>query len=249
MITVELDPVADGHSTERHEELAAVTKGLIDLFNGCRLPTTWAVSDPAFSAATSLVMRSPVAHEIAILGDPSWLGPTAGRTRFARELERRVMKSRSLGIHVKSLVSRAESLQRHIDLVVKNGITAVARARAADVADHPRPMVPKAIHYGVWELPASLMFPHQAAGIFGNWRLKRHLRRAVHEAATFHLIIDAAAVAEDGSRAKTRLARVAKRLAELQKRGLARIETLGASAARLAEVPPAAPQRSILRAA
>jgi hypothetical protein len=247
VITLELDPVADGHTIERHRELEAVTKRLVDLFTACRLPATWAVSDPAFSAATSLVLQSPVAHEIAILGDPSWLGPTAGRTRFARELERRVMKSRSMGIRVTSLVPRGESIQRHIDLVVKNGITAVTGM--ANAAPSMRPVIPQALHYGVWQLAGSIAFPQQAAGFLSTWRLGRRLRRAAHEAALFHLIIDVRALAEEGARIEKRLTRVARHLAELQKRGLARVEPLGATAARLAEVPAASPQRSILRAA
>jgi hypothetical protein len=220
---------------------------LIELFSSCQLATTWAVSDPAFSAATSLVMRSTVSHEMAILGDPSWLGPTAGRTRFARELERRVVKSRSMGIAVTSLVPRAKGIQRHIDLIVKHGIIAVAGD--VDPSRPAHPVLPNALHYGVWELPASLTVPQQATGIFDTWRLKRRISRAAHEAATFHLTIDAPALVEEGSRAEARLVRVARHLSELQKRGLARIETLGATARRLADVPAASPQRSILHAA
>src|SRR5688572_29258321 len=85
LITVQLDPIADGSGLEHKKELAGVTKQLIDLMDIHGMPATWAVSDPAHSAATSRILRSAVPHELAILGDANWLGQEAGRTRFARE--------------------------------------------------------------------------------------------------------------------------------------------------------------------
>jgi hypothetical protein len=64
-----LDPVADGHVEGSEQELAKITRNLIDLTDGQSLPATWAVCDPAYSAATPLILRSPVDHELAILGD------------------------------------------------------------------------------------------------------------------------------------------------------------------------------------
>src|SRR3954451_2157790 len=52
LITVQLDSAATGRQLERHQELAGVTRRLISLADSERLPVTWAVSDPAHSAAT-----------------------------------------------------------------------------------------------------------------------------------------------------------------------------------------------------
>src|SRR5882757_6958700 len=110
LITVQLDSAATGHKLERHQELAGVTRRLISLADSERLPVTWAVSDPAHSAATSLILQSAVEHEIAILGDANWVGATAGRTRFARELIRRLAQARATGLEVTSLVPHVASI-------------------------------------------------------------------------------------------------------------------------------------------
>src|SRR4051812_45889318 len=146
LLTIQLDSVDTGRSIERHHGIADVAKRLIALADSQRLPVTWAVSDPAHSAATSLIMRSAVEHELAILGDENWVGPTAGRTRFARELIRRLTQARSTGLEITSLVPRVASVDTHIDLVVKQHITAVAGVELASARQHST--APRALHYG-----------------------------------------------------------------------------------------------------
>src|SRR5262245_55987289 len=248
LVTVELDPIADSHSMERHRGLADLTKRLVECFDIHRLPATWAVNDPAHSAATSLVIRSGVQHELAILGDPNWLGPTAGRTRFARELARRVTQARATGINVCSLVPRVESVKRHIDLVIKQQITAIAGVELFPTAS-PFP-APHALHYGVWEIPVAVRLPRRSLWMFeGGWSALRKVRRASRDKATFHLSIDAAALEQAGHRAQKSVAWLAGKIAKLRDRGLIRIETLGTAAARLADLPSVTPQRSILHRA
>src|SRR3954463_5642260 len=148
LITVQLDSAATGRQLERHQELAAVTRRLISLADSERLPVTWALSDPAHSAATSLIIQSPVEHEMAIRADINWVGATAGRTRFARELVRRLAQARAAGLEVTSLVPHVAPIENHIDLVVKQHITAVARYESPDA--RVRLLSPRALHYGVW---------------------------------------------------------------------------------------------------
>jgi hypothetical protein len=248
ILTVQLDSVATGTSMQRHQDLAGVTRRLIAIADAQRLPVTWSVSDPAHSAATSLIVRSAVDHELAILGDANWVGPTAGRTRFARELVRRVTQARGTGLEVSSLVPHVASIEKHIDLVVKHGITAVAGCEAPE-SNRQLPS-PRALHYGVWELPVTEILPLQSKRIFGRkWATWNRIRRAAREAGTFHVMIDAPAVAESGRSAEKMIAWLAKRVALLRDRGLVRVETLRSMAARLSDVPAVRPQRSILRAA
>jgi hypothetical protein len=249
LVTIELDPIADSHATERHRGLAVLTKRLVECFDSHRLPATWAVNDPAHSAATSLLMRSAVPHELAILGDPNWLGSTAGRTRFARELARRVSQARASGINVRSLVPRVESVQRHIDLVVKQQLTAVAGIRLPSQATFPWP-VPHVLHYGVWEIPVCDRLPRRSLWFFeGGWSVRRKIGRAARDAATFHFTIDAPLLEQEGRRAENSLVSLLGRIAKLRDRGLIQVETLASAAARLADRPTVIPQRSILRAA
>jgi hypothetical protein len=213
-----------------------------------RLPTTWAVNDPAHSAATPLVMRSTAGHELAILGDSYWVGPTAGRTRFARELARRTLQARTAGLEVTSLVPRVATIERHMDLIVKHQISAISGM--PDPHAGRRLPLPRAMHYGVWELPATATLP-ATAGWFARrgWPTWRRIRRAARDAAMFHLLIDAPSIAQKGQRAEATVARLMRRIADIRDRGLLHVETLGAAACRLATVPVARPQQSILRRA
>jgi hypothetical protein len=247
-VTVQLDPATDRRSSEGLQELAAVTRNLIGLMDSHRLPTTWAVSDPAHSAATALVLRSAVHHELAILGDAYWLGPTAGRTRFARELARRVLQARTAGIEATSLVPRVASIERHIDLIVKQRITAISGV--PEPQSDRQLAIPRALHYGVWELPVTANLPTKASWLSsGGWAMWRRIRRATQEAETFHLSIDAPAIAQEGRRAEKTVAWLMRCVADLRDRGLLQVETLRGASSRLASVPAASPQQSILRRA
>jgi hypothetical protein len=248
LCTIQLDPIADQRNTEDQNELAGVVRRLIGLMDLHRLPTTWAVSDPAHSAATTFVSRSAVEHELAILGDSYWVGPTAGRTRFARELARRAMQARTTGLEVASLVPRVATIERHIDLIVKQRISAICGVAVPQAGRHlPSP---RALHYGVWELPVTGKLPTKSSWLFrGGWSTWRRILRAAREAATFHLLIDVPAIAEDGHRAEATVAWLIRRVAKLRDRGLVEVQTLRAAANRLASVPAPTPQHSILRRA
>jgi len=249
LITVELDPVANGHSVERHRGLAAITSRLAEVLQAHRLPATWAVGDPAHSAATSTVLVSEVPHEMAVLGDPSWLGPTAGRTRFARELARRITQARKANIPLSALVPRVASVQEDIDLVVKQGIQAVAGVGQPTGRRFQLPPT-RALHYGVWEMPVSAKLPAASSWLVSGGRaLLRQIRRAARDSAMFQLVIDAPTIEALDPKAEKTIAWLMARVAQLRDRGMLRVETLGAAAARLSDVPARSPQQSILRQA
>jgi hypothetical protein len=248
LITVQLDSPAIGRQLERHQQLAGVTRRLISLADAERLPVTWAASDPAHSAATSQILQSPIDHEMAILGDETWVGATAGRTRFARELKRRLAQARATGLQVTSLVPHAQSIENQIDLVVKHQITAVAGLETSESGRQA--LSPRTLHYGVWEVPTSEYLPLRSSRLFdGKRSLWRRVRRTISDAGTFHLIVDAPAVAESGHSTEKTIAWLAKRIALLRDRGMIHVETLRSLSARLSNVPAVRPQRSILRAA
>jgi hypothetical protein len=249
LVTVQLDPVADAHTTQQNYELADITRQLIEIMDTHRLPATWAVSDPAHSAATPHILRSEVAHELAILGDANWIGPLAGRTRFARELSRRIAQARSAGIGVHSLVPRVASIEPHIDLVVKQHITAVAGVEIQPPSTR-QITTPRALHYGVWELPVACYLPRPTTWFSsGKWSIWRCIRRASRDAATYHLLIDAPSICNEGRRARNTVTWLMRRVANLRDRGMVGVETLHKAAARWAAVPGAKPQQSILRRA
>jgi hypothetical protein len=163
-------------------------------------------------------------------------------------LARRVSQARAAGIQARTLVPRVESVKRHIDLVIKQQITAVAGIDPPQVAT-PWP-VPRALHYGVWELPVADRLPRRSLWFFqGGRSVLRNIRRAARDAAPFHVAIDGPALEAEGKSAKNSVAWLVKRVANLRDRGVVRVATLGSVAAQLADLPTVLPQRSILRAA
>ncbi len=249
-LTVEAEPIDVDRNLDRHRGLAEVTEQLFEMFNRHRLPATWAVGDPAHSAAAGLVAASETKHGLALLGDRYWIGKTAGRTRFARELARRVSQARTAGIEAVTLLPRVAPVAEHIDLVVKHGIRAVVET--TDHADSRRETTtaPRALHYGVWEFSTTERLPLRSSWLpGGGWKLFRKIRRAAREAATIHVVIDASAVEVAGRSASNAIERLMRRVAKLRDRGLVQVETLGTAATRLSDLPVATPQRSILRRA
>lgn len=243
--TVEAEPTDIDHNLARNRGLTAVTEKLFEMFSRHRQVATWAVGDPAHSAVAKLVAKSKSPHALALLGDQFWVGQTAGRTRFARELARRLSQARAAGIEAVTLVPRVASVAEHIDLVVKHEIHAVVATTNEATTGAPR-----AVHYGVWEFSVRARLPERRSWFPGSgWKLARSIQRAARQAATVHLVIDAAAVEEAGDSAANSVERLLRKTEKLQDRGLVRVETLSAAAARLSDRPAAVPQRSILRAA
>ncbi len=248
-LTVEAEPTDIDRNLERHRGLAQVTEQLFAMFNRHRLPATWAVGDPAHSAAAALVAASEIKHGLALLGDRYWIGKTAGRTRFARELARRVSQARTAGIETVTLVPRVAPVTEHIDLVVKQGIRAVVET-SDGIPNRQATAVPRALHYGVWEFSATQRLPLRSAWLPGRTRrLFQSIRRAANDAATVHLLIDASALEEVGQSATNSIEWLLCRVATLRDRGLVKVETVGAAAARISDLPAATPQQSILRRA
>ena len=121
--------------------LEELTGRLLALFGRFEMPATWAVADPAISAARGRV-AAHACHELALLGDPSWVGREAGRARFARELERRTKRARNEGLPIHTLVLKTVLPIDHCDLVIKEGIVAARHASAVHMAGSPRRLQP-----------------------------------------------------------------------------------------------------------
>jgi len=248
-LTVEAEPTDIDRNLDRHRGLASVTEQLFEILNRHKLPATWAVGDPANSAVATLVAGSETRHGLAVLGDRYWIGKTAGRTRFARELARRVTQARRAGIDLVTLVPRVAPVAEHIDLVVKNGIQAVVFTQEQAGKRHAG-AGPRALHYGVWEFSATSRLPLRSSWLpGGSWRLSRNLRRAGKDASTVHLLLDVSAIEVAGRSATQSVEWLMRRVARLRNRGLLEVETLGTAAARLSELPTTTPQQSILRKA
>ena len=249
-VSVDLEPAAGQASVEHGRRLDETTDWLITTFGRLGIPATWAVADPAHSAATERLLTAELGHELAVLGDASWAGRQAGRSRFAQELARRVLGSRAAGIEVTSLVPRDVGVGEHVDLLLKHGLTAVRGDVALSLSRQP--LQPHALRFGLWEVPGSVRLPAQQTwlgGAGGGIAIRRAIRHAARQRLTFHLVIDAWRLAAGKDQNRQTVDRTLRLVRQLRERQLLRPETLADLAARLSHVPRSQPARSILRPA
>jgi hypothetical protein len=248
-ISIDLELDTQRRGIDQQRALEDITGRLIQMLGKYNFPATWAVADPAVSAATERLMAAKV-HEIAILGDRSWVGREAGRSRFAREIARRVTRGRAAGMEISTLVVREADPAEHLDIVVKQGLnvvrTATHDARSRGVKQ------PQPLRFGLWEMPVSLQLPgasRWAPGGGSLWIAKRRIGQSAQAPAVFHLVVDSLAMAAKGSAAQGVLDKVLRHAAHFQSRNLLTVATLAATAAQLSGERRATSARSILRPA
>src|SRR5262245_963733 len=82
ILSIDLELDLAHHEPSEQRRLDEVRRRLVDFTQLHRLPATWAVADPTLSAATESVLAARAGHEIAVLGEPAWLGRGCGRLRL-----------------------------------------------------------------------------------------------------------------------------------------------------------------------
>ena len=224
--------------------LASMADLLIETLRDFDLAATWAVADPAVSAATAVIRAADAAHDVAVLGDHTWIGPQAGRTRFARELSRRVLAAEAALIDVSTLVVRETVLSDHLDLLVKYGITAVRDTRTMRLNV---PYGAEPVRYGVWRMGATHCLGDAADGRLGaGWAIRRGLARAAARSEACHLVIDAARLSCAGTGTPRKLQQVLRRIVKLRDREQVSVRTMAQTVRSLTPAHVAMPARSIL---
>lgn len=247
-IDLELDVAQQGAVQTRR--LDAVAAALLALCQRRQLAATWAVADPARSAATEMIRAAGESQELAVLGDHTWVGAGAGRQRFARELARRFDTARSEGIAARTLVLRNVPLGDHLDVVARHEVTAVRppiRGRSVPTSGGP-----ELLHYGVWGFAPTAIVPGTVRWWPGSGGELNAVERVAHGAArgsVVHLAIDAPRIVDQGEPALELVERVLERAADCCDAGFLRSTTLGDLAGHLLERRTASGQRSILRSA
>jgi hypothetical protein len=231
--------------------LEGMANQLMELFARHEMPVTWAVADPALSAARARIDVSRRGHELALLGDVTWVGREAGRSRFARELARRVDRARGEGLPVRTLALRTPLSVDHCDLAIKEGIIA-ARQPLAESERPARPLHPQTLRFGLWGFPISIALPGASRWLpgGGGTRAARYeIDKAITQRGTVHLAIDAPHLAERGDSALRIVERVLEHATRRRQHGLLQLTTIGAIAGRLGHEHQGQPSRSILRPA
>lgn len=227
---------------------AVETRRLLDVLAHHNFPATWAIGDPATCAETHFIRDAAVEHEIAILGDATWIGPRVRRATFCRELVRRVLQAREQGIAIATLALRGTRLDAHHDLLLKHEIAVLRTCSdAAEVIAQPQP-----VRYGLWEVAPSISLPTRSRWKFGfgGWTaVRRTLQRAIDGRQTVHVALDLAGVDEQDVESLKLTERMIRFADEHRRLGLLSIEPLRDTSARLAPKRTTTPARSILRIA
>ncbi len=250
IVSIDLESDVDGRVLMEHRQLASTCSQLIQLLSRLGIPATWAVADPAQFAATDEILSTDLPHELGIMGDASWIGPTAGRTRFARELFRRVQSARARDLSVSTLLLRNTQLQDNLDLLVKQQVTMV-RPCLQSQTDSIRVGPVKTLRFGVWQLPASAVFPHASRWlpVISSFAIGQGLRRSLASGQTTHLGIDAPKLSRLGSRGIQSLERLLRDVVAVGRRQHIRGKTLTQLACDLSRQTETAKSQSILRKA
>ena len=204
-----------------------VTPELVALLDGHGIAATWAVADPARSAATDAILGSDLAHEIAVLGDRTWLGWGAGGSRSNRELARRISGATARQIDIRTLVLHNESSFANGLQLNELGIRSIRQPIGHSVL-RPVTLMGLAKGLAVAEQVTRLTLPN-----WWNWwegespLLARCRQRSLlPDRATCHLGIDAQQLCSAGPRGLQRLANLLDELSTLRARRQVQLLTL-----------------------
>lgn len=204
-----------------------LTPDLVDLLDAHRIAATWAVADPARSAATEAILTSSQAHEIAVLGDRSWLGWGAGGSRANRELARRITGAAARNIEIRTLVLHNESSFANGLTLTELGIKTIRQPIGHEVL---RPVSLMGLSKG---LVLAEQVQRMVLPTWWNWweaetsltvRCRQH--SLVSGRATCHLGIDAQQLCTAGPRGLQRLGSLLSEIADLRNRYGAQLLTL-----------------------
>lgn len=246
VISIDLELPAPTGSLAQQRQLDSATRHLLKLLDQAQVAATIAVSDPIHSAATELVLASQMRHEIGVLGDATWVGPSAGRERFARELERRVGAARAAGHDIRSLLLRGVQLGEHFDLLAAQAMAGVRMSASRHGLAQPEPL-----RLGIWQSPVSIDLPHRGSWWTGGLRgcVQRTLKKAACSQGTVHIAMDAGQFATRETLNLREMEQVVELAAEQRERGKLSILTLGDLVAGFGGRRGQAPMQSILRPA
>src|SRR5688572_5853890 len=146
ILSIDFELDLDHQAPELQRRLDTVRGELIELTGSLQTPATWAVADATLAAATESILAAGCGHEIAVLGEPGWLGPRCGRMPLARELTRRFDTARGAGIAVSTLALRNVEHVVELDLLLEHGVTALRRP-AVDTFAAAEKLVPPPMRF------------------------------------------------------------------------------------------------------
>jgi len=235
-------PAETAPGGRRNDELA---KGLFQMVESRRLSASWVPQSPQHFSLSEKLAAAPARHDLALIGDATWIGKSAGRTRFARELAARVEASRAARMNVGAIALRDVELDDHLDLLVKHRVGMIRGQNRGGAS-----LQPQSVRFGVWYSPISVVLPQPTDwSWFGaKWSFRQTVRRVVRNAGVAHVVVDGARLAGNAA-ALTELELALAHLQRQRDKGVLVVTSLSGLAATLVRKPAAKKAVSILRAA
>ncbi len=211
-----------------------------------RIPATWSFGDPARTSLAFRLASSRVGHEIGLLGEPTWLGRQAGRTRFVRELTRRVETARDIGLSLTTLALSGDPLRTNLDVLAKQRISVV---RSPIDCNETGFVTPRALRFGVWEARSTLCVPNTRWWPTGVLAARWTLGRTVTSGAICQLAIDTGALQEQDAGVLRQVQKTLRYAVRLREENLLGTRTLSHLSTRFQANRRSTPLQSILRKA
>ena len=207
-----------------------------------RTPATISVPSPGEHELYTRGLAEPLRHDFAILADPTWVSQQAGRTKFARELARRVEVAANKGLDVRTLALAGTELAGNLDLLVKHRISIVRSSGSTGFE-------PQSLRFGVWQAPVSFSISPATRWPFGGieWAVSRALSKAAKSHDLVHVVTDGTAFSDSSISAT--LDRILTLVQKRQAKGQITSVTLGGLAESLAPQRRTKTSRSVLRVA
>lgn len=233
----------------QYRQLGQLANQLVTLMDGYGVPATWAIPDPAAHPLVPRLRAAGVRHEIALLGESSWIGPDVDRSRTLLELDRRLKEAQQAGLAVTSLVLRKTALTHDVELLARYGLTAL---RGAIARRKTRTQPPAEKRFGVWYTAPDAVLPARwlrlpPIGPFGH--AQRLIRRCAHDAGSAHVAVDTSELLQNVRSGLRQLQRILRAIDSRRQQGQLAVETLAEVARRNARAYRSSPARSILRPA
>ncbi|WP_254508282.1 hypothetical protein [Anatilimnocola floriformis] len=226
-ISIDLELEIGQATASQLDWLDDLTPELVALLDSHKIAATWAVADPARSAATDSILSSDLPHEMAVLGDRTWLGWGAGGSRANRELARRISGAAARQISIRTLVLHNESSFANGLQLSELGIRTVRQPIGHEVL-RPVSLMGLAKGLAVAEQVQRLTLPKWWSWWEGESQLTARCRQRtlLPERATRHLGLDAQQLCSAGPRGLQRLANLLEELCELRSRRQVQLLTL-----------------------
>jgi len=240
----------DSISLVDHRSRIASLQQLVQMFQQAEVPATWGFSNPVNSQVVPELVGETGMHEVALLGDASWISLEKGRRGFCQQLVQRLADARQAGCELSTLALYDGAVQEDFDLLAKHQISMVrqVRKRQRTGKDSPRH---RTLRYGLWEAPQATMVSPLTKGWIGQSKriVNKVIRRTIRQGGMGHLALDMTAGQYDSARGRKFVAQVLETLNQHRRSDQLEVCTLRDVAARWQPAQQHVTARSLLRVA